>query len=298
MEQTNGETHNLDFFPSGKLEYPMTNDYMFRAVMQKNNRALTGLLYALLDLPEGSITSAEILNPIVLGESIDDKNCIMDLKLSLNHHEIVNVEMQVNDQGNWPERSLTYLCRSFDNLERGQDYLEVRPAIHIGIIDFHLPHLTPEFYAEYQFLNVKNYECYSSKISLRVLNLKTLDDEAIEKKPDDLYIWAKMFKAQSWEELKMAAKQNPYIEDVVVTYHEMTEDEKIKEQCFARMLYEWDMASGIAKGRREGLAEGKQKGRREGLILAYADMGLSLEQIAQKVDTTEEEVTKILQESK
>lgn len=252
MEQTHNLTHSLDSLPSGELKYPMTNDYMFRAVMQKNNRALTGLLYALLDLPEGSITSVVVLNPIVLGESIDDKTCILDLKVSLNNHKIINIEMQVSDKGNWPERSLTYLCRSFDNLERGDDYLEVRPAIHISIIDFYLPHLTPEFYSEFQFLNVKNHESYSSKISLRVLNLKTLDDETVEKKHDDLYIWAKMFKAQSWEELKMAAKQNPYIEDVVVTYHEMTEDEKIREQCFARALYEWDKASCIAKGKRDG----------------------------------------------
>ena len=258
------QTHNMESLPSGKLEFPMTNDYMFRAVMQTNNKALTGLLYALLDLPEGSIRSVIVLNPIILGESIDDKTCILDLKVSLNSRAIINIEMQVNNQGNWPERSLTYLCRSFDNLERGQDYREVRPVIHIGIIDFDLPHLTPEFYSEYQLLNVKNHECYSSKISLRVLNLKTLEDDRIEKKPDELYNWARMFKARTWEELKMAAKQNSYIEDVVVTYHEMTEEEKIREQCFARALYEWDMASGIEKGRKEGLEEGLKEGQKQG----------------------------------
>lgn len=297
MAKTKNTTGSLDRLPSGKLEYPMTNDYMFRAVMQTNNQALTGLLYALLGLPEGSITSAEILNPIVLGESINDKTCILDLKVCLNNYEVINVEMQVNDQGNWPERSLTYLCRSFDNLEKGQDYLEVRPVIHISIIDFYLPHLTPEFYSEYQLLNVKNHECYSSKISLRVLNLKTLKDDTVKKEPLDLYIWAKMLKAQSWEEMKMAAKQNPYIEDVVVTYHEMTEEEKIREQCFARALYEWDMASGIEKGRREGRAEGRQEGRREGRtegrILAYFENGLSLEEIAAKLNMPIEKVTEI-----
>ncbi len=50
----------------------------------------------------------------------------------------------------------------------------------------------------------------------------------------------------------MLAKKNTYIEDTVVTFRQMTEDEKIREQCEAREKYNWDMASAIAKGKSEG----------------------------------------------
>lgn len=50
----------------------------------------------------------------------------------------------------------------------------------------------------------------------------------------------------------MLAKKNTYIEDTVVTFRKMTEDEKIREQCEAREKYNWDMASAIAKGKSEG----------------------------------------------
>ena len=50
----------------------------------------------------------------------------------------------------------------------------------------------------------------------------------------------------------MLAKNNLDIEDAVVTLHELSADEKIKLQCEARERYEWDMASAIAKGKREG----------------------------------------------
>ena len=39
----NGEQLNiLSTLPSGKIEYTLTNDYMFRAVFQKNQNALRG----------------------------------------------------------------------------------------------------------------------------------------------------------------------------------------------------------------------------------------------------------------
>ena len=259
---------NLLTLPSGKLRYKLTNDYMFRAVFQKNENALKGLLSALLNIPKKDIKELTILNPIILGETIDDKTCILDLHLRLNNDEIINIEMQVEDLGNWPERSITYLGRSFDQTKSGGDYSNIRTTIHIGILDFNLPHLTPEFYSEFKLMNVKNHEIYSDKFVLRVLHLKSLENDSIEKEPADLYHWAKLFKATTWEELKMLAKNNSDIEDTVVTLHELSDDEKIKLQCEARERYEWDMASAIAKGKREGeeigLRKGKEAGLREG----------------------------------
>lgn len=256
-----GLQHTLNQLPRGTLPYSMTNDYLFRAVFQENQNALKGLLYALLSLPEESITSVVVLNPIVLGEAIDDKTCILDLKVCLNNEVIINIEMQVNDLGNWPERSLTYLCRSFDCLRKGQDYIEVPTTIHIGILDFALPHLTPEFYSEFKMMNTRNHEIYSSKFILCVLNLKMTANISLREEYGELYDWAVLFKTTEWSELKMLAEKNAYIADAVVTLHEMTAEEKIREQCEARERYNWDMAAAAEKGKREGRQEGRQEER-------------------------------------
>lgn len=79
--------------------------------------------------------------------------------------------MQVVNEFNRPERSLRYLCRTFDNLNSGERYTAVRPAIQIGFLDFTLFPDYPEFYSTYQFLNIKNHTVYSDKIRLCVLNL-------------------------------------------------------------------------------------------------------------------------------
>lgn len=258
------QLNNVSTSPSGKIEYTLTNDYMFRAVFQKNQNALKGLLSALLDIPKTSIKEITILNPIILGETIDNKTCILDLHLRLNNNELINIEMQVSDFDNWPERSITYLGRSFDQTKSGGNYSDITTTIHIGILDFNLKHLTPEFYSEFRLMNVKNHEFYSDKFILRVLNLKTLEDDSIKKEPADLYHWASLFKATTWEEIRMLVSKNPEFEDTLVTMQELSADEKIRLQCLARERYEWDLASATAKGRAEGHAEGKTEGRAEG----------------------------------
>ena len=51
----------------GEIPYGMTNDYMFRAVLQSNNKVLRGLICSLLRLSESEVNSVVITNPIVLG---------------------------------------------------------------------------------------------------------------------------------------------------------------------------------------------------------------------------------------
>ena len=247
---------------------------LFRAVFQENKKALEGLLYALLALPEGSIATIDIENPIELGKVINDKTCILDLKIMLNDKQLLNIEMQVTDYGNWPERSLTYLCRAFDHLKGGEDYSMVRPTMHIGIIDFDLPELSPEFYAEYMLLNVKNHEVYSDKFRLRVLNLNQIKHVPEDYK-NSLYHWAKLFKATTWEEIKMLAEKNDYMGETIVTMHQMTEDEKIAAECAARERYERDTLSIYRKGLREGRAETEAIIAKKDKSLAEKDKSLA-----------------------
>lgn len=80
---------------SGPLQFPMTNDYLFRSLLQSNNHVLKGLISALLHLDAGEIHSADILNPIELGKAIDDKTFILDIKVLFNDNTIVQLEMLI-----------------------------------------------------------------------------------------------------------------------------------------------------------------------------------------------------------
>ena len=222
---------------SGPLVVPMTNDYLFRAMLQRNEKILRGLLCSLLSLKQEQIQSVHIENPIELGESIDDKSFILDILVVLNDNSLINLEMQVVNEHNWIERSLSYLCRTFDNLCKKDGYLKVMPVHQIGILNFELFSDNPEFYGEYGFINRRTHRVYSDKIKLSVLDLTQIDRATEKDKENELDYWAKLFKSRTWEELQMLAEKDPIFKEVATQVKELTGEEKIRMQCEAREDY-------------------------------------------------------------
>lgn len=232
------QSHTTSEFPaSGPLTIPMTNDYLFRALLQRNNKVLTGLISSLLHLSPTDILSVEITNPIELGKSFNDKSFFLDIKVILNNNTYLNLEMQVINEGNWPERSLSYLCREFDHLSAGEDYKDVKSAIQIGLLNFTLFPDHPEFYSTYRLLNVKNHTVYSDKLSLSVLDLTQIHLATQEDKLYHINYWAALFKAKTWEELHMLAQKNEYLQEASATVYKLTQEEEIRLQCEAREDY-------------------------------------------------------------
>ena len=229
--------NNIQLPEHGKLTIPMTNDYLFRALLQQNNKVLTGLIASLLHLSPSEISSVEITNPIILGESINDKTFFLDIRVDLNQNTLINLEMQVINEHNWPERSLSYLCREFDQLSAGQSYESVKPAIQIGLLNFTLFPDHPEFYATYKLLNVKNHTIYSDKLQLSVLDLTQIHLATDEDKACHIDFWASLFKARTWEELHMLSQNNEYLKEASETVYHLTQEEKVRLQCQAREDY-------------------------------------------------------------
>lgn len=223
---------------TGKIDYTMTNDYMFRAILQINEKVLRGLVGSLLHLKAEEIDTVTIENPIELGAAIDNKNYILDIKITLNNNTSLNLEIQVANRSDWTDRSLLYLCRRFDNLNKGRKYEEVRPAIHIGILDFTLFPDEPEFYATNKLMNIRSHKVFNDKFTLRVLSLKQIELATEEDKEWEIDAWAKLFSAKTWRELEMAAKNNDIFTSASETLYRLNADELIREQCQAREDYE------------------------------------------------------------
>lgn len=226
---------------TGPIRFNMTNDYMFRAVLQENNKVLRGLVCSLLHLSKEELISAEITNPIILGDSIDNKEFRLDIYVLLNNRTVLNLEMQVLDKLNWPDRSLVYLCRSFDQLEHGQDYQETHPVIHISFLDYTLFKDSPEFYSTYKLINVKNHQIYSDKFTLSVLNLSRIDLATEEDKKYQIDHWARLFKAATWEEIHMIASENDSISEASDTIFRLSAEADIRKRCLDREEYYRDI---------------------------------------------------------
>ncbi len=195
---------NLSFeTATGSIDYPFTNDYMFRAILQKDKQVLKALIAALLHLKKESIHDVAITNPIELGAAISDKDFILDIRVNLNNEQLIDLEMQMSNEYNWSERSISYAARSFDQLNSGEEYKEVLPVHSIGFLNFTLFEDQPEFFATYELRNKKTGHLYSSKFSIHVLDLTRIDLATAEDQNYEIDRWAKLFKAKTWEELQI-----------------------------------------------------------------------------------------------
>ncbi|MCM1038838.1 MAG: Rpn family recombination-promoting nuclease/putative transposase [Ruminococcus sp.] len=225
----------------GAIPYSMTNDYMFRAVLQTSNKVLRGLIRSLLHLEESEIISVKITNPIILGDSIEKKEFRLDINVVLNNHTFINLEMQIANQLNWNNRSLHYLCRSFDGLYHGQDYGESPAVIHIGFLDYTLFKECPEFYSTYKLMNVNNHQIYNDNFTLCVVDLSQIELATEEDRNYGIDYWAKLFRAATWEELIMIAAGDEYLQEAANTIFELSADEQIRKQCRDREEYYQDL---------------------------------------------------------
>lgn len=277
--------------PTGPLEYTLTNDFLFKAFLQRNEKALRGLLCALLDMEQEDIESIVIMNPIEEGDTIDEKTLILDIKLLMNSKKIINIEMQVVDLGNWEEWSLTYLCRMFDQLRQGEDYKQVRQTIHIGILDFTPQGFPEKLYLDYCFYNRRWGHVYSDKIGLRMLQLNQLGNPEDEKEKPELYYWAQFFRAATWEEISMLADKNEAINQGIVTLKQLSEDEKIRMQCEAREDYRRNMASATQLGIQKGIKEGIK-----GVIKSMLQKGKPDEEIRYFTECEQELINEVKKE--
>lgn len=234
---SNNNIYHSSIPQSGNLCYNMTNDYMFRAVLQKNNKVLKGLIGALLHLDPESI-EVEITNPIILGKSFENKDMILDINVIINGQTRLNLEMQIVNYHNWKERSLSYLCRSFDNVYKGDDYIKAIPVIQISFLDFDLFPENPEFYATYMMKNIKNDIIYTDKMHLSVIELNHTELATDEDRRYGIDQWVTFFKTKTWKELKAMTATNQYMEAAADTIFELSSDENIRELCRRRADYE------------------------------------------------------------
>lgn len=164
--------------------------------------------------------------------------------------------MQIAFQFFYPERSITYLARAFDQLKSGDDYSAILPCIQISILDTEMfrkddSRYTDAFYSEYILKERISGKEFSDKFTLRVLSLRHIENAANKADPNGLYQWAKLFKANSWEDLKMIAQENSYMKSMVSGLKILSEDEKIQMACEARKRDACDRASLIHSAKEE-----------------------------------------------
>ena len=216
---------------------------------------------AVLHLDSAEIRELDILNPILLGEAMNEKTCILDLFLLMNDYTRINIEMQVASTDYYMDRVLLYACRAYDNLERGENYQELKPVIHISLLADTPRTGEKKFYSENRVCDIRDGKIFSRNLGIIIVQLKENENADMPEIESGLDKWARLFLADTWEELQEMIKESEWMAETVYTLRNLTEDEKIRLECEARDRYEHDRASLYGSGVREGMRRGVEQGR-------------------------------------
>lgn len=147
------------------------------------------------------------------------------------------VSFQWVNEGNWTSRSLYYVCWNYTKLAVGDSYDLAQPAIHIGFLDFTLFKEHADFYSTYKLLETTHHYEYTDKLQIRVLDLTKIELATKEDRDYNIDKWARLFKAQTWEDIRMLAVNDQAFTEAATTIYQLSEDERIRQQCEAREDY-------------------------------------------------------------
>ena len=234
----------------------MYNNYAFQKIF-KNEEIVKGFLIALLHLKETDIEELEVTDPFVEGEVKEEKEGILDVKLILNGGKKINIEMQNTYQEDWAERSLFYNCRMFtEGLKKGESYYELPPCIHVGILDFNYLK-SPGFYHRILLKDDTTGDLYSSKFQFHVIELSKIATTKGKARKQDLYKWAKLISASTWEEIREESEGNHYMEKVRDEMIKMSQDESERYLYLREQMAIRDKASQLRSAENIGIRKGE-----------------------------------------
>lgn len=274
-----------------KLQYTFKTDTLFKMLFIKHKDLLRNLVAALLGIPLGNIEQFTVRNPEMPPEVLGDKFCRLDINMVVNGQR-VDLEIQVANEGDYPERVMLYWAREFSTaLPAGQSYSMLPRTIIISIIDFDLFDCT-EYHSFFQPLETTRHTLLSDKMGFHFFELRKLPKEVGEK--DTLLLWLSLFKAETEEDLERIKGMGvPTMEQAVNAYYTITASPEFREVERLRERARHDEAQALHHAKQEGISE-----RNIEIAHNALQMRMPVTDIAKLTGLTHEEIENLRKETK
>jgi predicted transposase/invertase (TIGR01784 family) len=240
-------------------------DVVFKMLLLRNEPLLRAMIEAVLTLP-GPITSLRILNPDLPKDQIDDKSVILDVRVELGAHGVVDIEMQTRMLPGTTSRFLYYWAREYaDQLSAGDSYTTLHPVYSVLWLGDNLHEDTP-FHSRYQVAEATGGRLFSDNLQIHTLELKKVAKLPASNQDPDVD-WGRFLTATD-EERKLLASRSPIMKTAVDALTNLSLDPEARRIAWERDRNERAarhmMGSAIKAAHDEGHREGHEKGQRAG----------------------------------
>ena len=234
-----------------KLQYNMKSDTLFKLLFSKYQKLLKRLVSALLGIKYKDITQFIVVNPEISPEELGKKFCRLDINMEVNHQKL-DLELQITDEGNYPERSLFYWAREYSTgINEGENYTLLPRTIVISILGFNQFSDLRKFYHEFQCLEITTHEPLTDKMVLQFYELKKLSPISDTDNIKDL--WLKFFNAETEEELKKIEEMGvSFMAEAITAYRHVATSPEFIEMERVRSKVRHDEAQAIYNAEQRG----------------------------------------------
>ena len=180
------------------VRHSLVNDVIFKIVFGSTENApiLRALLNAILGLSgPDRIQDVQITNPYGEKKRVDEKEIILDIKARDGQDRLYNVEVQLNREPNYIERSLHYLARLFsEQVGKGEPYTGIRRTVGISILDFKLFPDRQDLHSTYRFYDTQHSHELSDVLEIHYLELSKFDQYKLHGERTPLEKWLHILK--------------------------------------------------------------------------------------------------------
>ena len=270
-----------DFIMSPKV------DFAFKELM-RNDFVRIGFLSAVLGIEDVSIKKTTLMNTNLPKQHENEKQGILDVRLTMNDSTEINIEIQLWYMSAWANRSIFYVARMItEQTEINKKYSNIKKCVGISILDFEYIRQCNKFHTVYHFREDAENLMYTDVMEIHVVELPklpSLNDGT------SLYDWVRFIKAETREEFEMLAKQSKYLEAAYETLNQISADEEKRHQYLRREVALYDQNTLME----ENYERGKMVGKAIMLKALYKD-GVTVEQLAEKFNLPVSEVVFLLQ---
>ena len=198
---------------------------------------------------------------------------------------VIDIEIQLSNQGNFQSRALYYWARMFSqSLDSGENFNLLPEAIVISFIDFNLFECA-EYHSSFRIKEDVRNEILTNKFAIHFFELPKIPQNINENK--EIELWLKLIGAETYEELhELEQSKNKEIKEALDYVKKLNSNETLKRQVEMRRMaiieersaMEFFEQEGLKKGIEQGIEKGKQAREIE-IIQAMRAIGMGEEEI-------------------